>query len=101
MGSDLPSAALPPRATTPAAGMTRRLRNPASHALGLAGGAVIRVAQRGSSAPLALARRRLAGPVRLAGRHLTVVTAVGAAGQMPFMEKPKAFMVSFARRSCQ
>lgn len=79
MGSDLPSAALPPRATTPAAGMTRRLRNPASHALGLAGGAVIRVAQRGSSAPLALARRRLAGPVRLAGRHLTVVTAVGAA----------------------
>ena len=79
MGSDLPSA--PPHATTPAAGMTammRRLREPAGHALGLAVAAVTRVAQRGSSAPLALARRHLAGPLQLAGHHVTVVTAAGA-----------------------
>jgi enterochelin esterase-like enzyme len=59
--------------------MTRRLLDPTGHALGLAGGAVIRVAQRGPSAALALARRHLAGPVRLAGQHLVVVTAAGTA----------------------
>ena len=79
MGSDLPSASLPPRSTTQAAGMTRRPRIPGGHALASVGGAVARVARRGSSAPLALARRRLAGPVQLAAHHLTVVTAAGAA----------------------
>ena len=79
MGSDLPSASLPPRVAAQAMGMTRRLLNPAGRALGSAGAAAIRTAQRGSSAPLALARRSLAGPLRLAGHHLEVVTAAGTA----------------------
>lgn len=79
MGSDLPSVSLPRRATAQALGATRRLLGPAGHGLGSAGAAVVRVAQRACSPPLALVRRSLSGPLQLAGDHLTVVAAAGAA----------------------
>ena len=79
MGSDLPSVSLPRRATAQALGATRRLLGPAGHGLGSAGAAVVRVTQRACSPPLALVRRSLSGPLQLAGDHLTVVAAAGAA----------------------
>ncbi|MGP8160281.1 MAG: alpha/beta hydrolase-fold protein [Candidatus Dormibacteria bacterium] len=75
----LPSARLPRRAAQSAVRLARRTLGPPRRFVLHAAAPLIRVAHRGAAGPLALIRRVSRAPIRLAGRHLTIVTAAATA----------------------